>query len=105
MYADNVTGSMQRAISETERRRKIQMAYNEKHGIVPKTIIKDIRDTISASDDVPDESIKSVKITKSMDINLQIEILSEQMRLAATELRFEDAAKLRDKIKELQKKI
>ena len=105
MYADNVTGSMQRAISETERRRKIQMEYNEKHGIVPKTIIKDIRDTISASDDVPDESIKSVKITKSMDINLQIEILSEQMRLAATELRFEDAAKLRDKIKELQKKI
>ncbi len=105
MYADNVTASMQRAISETERRRKIQMAYNEKYGIVPKTIIKDIRDTISASDDVPDESIKSVKITKAMDINLQIEILSEQMRLAATELRFEDAAKLRDKIKELQKKI
>lgn len=105
MYADNITGSMQRAISETERRRKIQMAYNEKHGIVPKTIIKDIRETISATDEAPDESIKDVKITKSMDINLQIEILTEQMRLAATELRFEDAAKLRDKVKELQKKM
>ncbi len=105
MYADNMTGSMKRAISETERRRKIQMAYNEKHGIVPKTIIKDIRETISATDEAPDESIKDIKITKSMDINLQIEILTEQMRLAATELRFEDAAKLRDKVKELQKKL
>ena len=105
MYADNMTGSMKRAVSETERRRKIQMAYNEKHGIVPKTIIKDIRETISATDEAPDESVKDIKITKSMDINLQIEILTEQMRLAATELRFEDAAKLRDKVKELQKKL
>ena len=105
MYADNMTGSMNRAISETDRRRKIQMAYNEKHGIVPKTIIKDIRETISATDEAPDESVKDIKITKSMDINLQIEILTEQMRLAATELRFEDAAKLRDKVKELQKKL
>lgn len=105
MYADNMTGSMDRAISETKRRRGIQMEYNEKHGIVPQTIIKDIRETISATDEAPDESVKGVKISKSMDINLQIEILSEQMRLAATELRFEDAAKLRDRVKELQKKL
>lgn len=105
MYADNMTSSMDRAISETKRRRGIQMEYNEKHGIVPQTIIKDIREAISATDEVPDESVKGVKITKSMDINLQIEILSEQMRLAATELRFEDAAKLRDRVKELQKKL
>ncbi|MBQ3553240.1 MAG: excinuclease ABC subunit UvrB [Clostridia bacterium] len=105
MYADNVTGSMERAIRETNRRREIQLAYNETHGIVPKTIIKDIRDTISATDEMPDESIRGIRITKSMDINLQIEILSEQMKLAASELRFEDAAKLRDKVKELQKKI
>ncbi len=105
MYADNMTGSMERAITETQRRRRIQMEYNEKHGIVPKTIIKDIREAISATDEAPDESVKGVKITKSMDIHLQIEILSEQMRLAASELRFEDAAKLRDRVKELQKKL
>lgn len=105
MYADNITGSMERAISETNRRRKIQMEYNQKHGITPQTIIKDIRDTISATDEAPNESVKEMKITKAMDIHLQIEILSEQMKLAATELRFEEAAKLRDKIKELQKKL
>ena len=105
MYADTMTGSMERAITETQRRRKIQMEYNEKHGIVPKTIIKDIREAISATDEAPDESVKGIKITKSMDIHLQIEILSEQMRLAASELRFEDAAKLRDRVKELQKKL
>ncbi len=105
MYADNITGSMERAISETNRRRKIQMAYNQEHGITPQTIIKNIRDTISATDEAPSESVKGIKLTKSMDIHLQIEILSEQMKLAATELRFEEAAKLRDRIKELQKKI
>ncbi len=105
MYADNITGSMERAISETNRRRKIQMAYNQEHGITPQTIIKDIRDTISATDEAPSESVKGIKLTKSMDIHLQIEILSEQMKLAATELRFEEAAKLRDRIKELQKKL
>ncbi len=105
MYADNLTGSMERAIRETNRRRQIQLAYNETHGIVPKTIIKDIRDTISATDEMPDNTIRGVRVTNSMDIHLQIEILSEQMKLAASELRFEDAAKLRDKVKELQKKI
>ena len=104
MYADTTTSSMQRAIDETNRRRKKQMDYNEKHGIVPKTIQKGIREVLSATEAPPDDSIKDIKISKNMDINLQIEILAEQMKLAATELRFEDAAKLRDKIKSLEKK-
>ncbi|MBP3337470.1 MAG: excinuclease ABC subunit UvrB [Clostridia bacterium] len=104
MYADFITGSMERAISETNRRREKQLAYNEKHGIVPKTIQKSIREVISASAAPPDDSIREVKVTKEMDINLQIEILAEQMKLAAGELRFEEAARLRDKIKSLEEK-
>ena len=104
MYADNITGSMQRAITETNRRRKKQMAYNELNNITPQSIKKNIRGVITAMGELPDETIKDVKITKNMDINLQIEILTEQMKLAASELRFEDAASIRDKIKLLQKK-
>lgn len=104
LYADSVTGSMERAIRETNRRRLKQMAYNDAHGIVPKTIKKGIRDVLSATDTAPDDSVRDVKINKTMDINLQIELLSEQMRLAASELRFEDAAKLRDKIRLLEAK-
>ncbi len=103
MYADNITGSMERAITETNRRREKQKAYNEEHGITPQTIKKNIREVISPMGEAPDESIRDVKISKSMDINLQIEILTEQMKLAAEELRFEDAASIRDKIKKLQK--
>ncbi len=105
LYADTITGSMDRAISETKRRREKQMAYNEAHGITPKTIVKGIRDVLYATDSAPDDSVKEVKLSKDMDIHLQIEILTEQMKLAASELRFEDAAKLRDKIKSLEKKL
>lgn len=104
MYADSITDSMNRAITETNRRRKIQTAYNEEHGITPKTIQKNVREVISPISDVVDESVADIKISKSMDINMQIEILNEQMKLAASELRFEDAANLRDKIKMLQNK-
>ncbi|MBO5929931.1 MAG: UvrB/UvrC motif-containing protein, partial [Clostridia bacterium] len=104
MYADNVTGSMERAITETNRRRKKQMAYNEANNITPQSIKKNIRGVISAMGEVPDETITDVKISKNMDINLQIEILTEQMKLAASELRFEDAASIRDRIKLLQNK-
>jgi len=104
MYADDVTGSMNRAITETNRRREIQKAYNEKHGITPRSIKKNIREVISPMGEVPDETIADIKISKSMDIHMQIEILTEQMKLAATELRFEDAASIRDRIKTLQKK-
>ncbi len=103
MYADNVTGSMERAINETNRRRKKQYSYNEQNGITPQSIKKNIREVISPMGEVPDESVRDVKLTRSMDINLKIEILSEQMKLAAEELRFEDAAAIRDKIKTLLK--
>lgn len=104
LYADTITGSMERAISETRRRREKQQAYNTAHGITPKTIQKGLRDVLYATDAAPDESVKDVKISKSMDINLQIEILSEQMKLAAAELRFEEAARLRDRIRVLESK-
>ncbi len=105
LYADTITGSMERAMKETQRRREKQMAYNEAHGITPTSIQKSIREVIYATDTAPDDSVKDIKLDKSMDIHLQIEILTEQMKLAATELRFEDAAKLRDKIKTLEKKL
>ncbi len=104
MYADSITGSMERAISETNRRRKLQQEYNEKHGITPQSIQKNIRAVISPMGEVPDETVADLKLSKSMDINLQIEILTEQMKLASSELRFEDAASIRDRIKLLQNK-
>ncbi|MBE7035311.1 MAG: excinuclease ABC subunit UvrB [Ruminococcaceae bacterium] len=104
LYADSMTGSMERALTETTRRRNKQEAYNKAHGITPKTIQKGIREVLYATDSAPDESVKDIKLNKSMDIHLQIEILSEQMKLAASELRFEDAARLRDSIRRLEKK-
>jgi len=91
-------------MDETKRRRKKQADYNEAHGITPKTIQKGIRDVLSATDTAPDTSVKQLTPDKAMDINLQIELLAEQMKLAASELRFEDAAKLRDKIRTLSAK-
>ncbi len=105
MYADNITGSMERAIKETNRRRKKQDEYNKKNGITPQSIKKNIRDVISPMGEAPDESVRDVKLTRDMDINLKIAILSEQMKIAAEELRFEDAAAIRDKIKSLEGKI
>lgn len=104
MYADSVTDSMERAITETNRRRKKQREYNEKHHITPQSIKKNIRNVISVMGEAPDESVADVKISKKMDIHLQIEILTEQMKLAASELRFEDAASIRDRIKLLSHK-
>jgi len=105
MYADGITGSMERAITETNRRREKQKKYNEEHGITPQSIKKNIHDVISPMAESPDETVRDVKLSKGMDINLQIEILNEQMKLAAEELRFEDAAALRDKIKKLSEKL
>ncbi len=104
LYADTITGSMERAMEETRRRREKQMAYNAEHGITPKTIQKGIRDVLYATSSAPDESVKDITVNKGMDLYLQIEILTEQMKLAASELRFEDAAKLRDKIRNLEAK-
>ena len=98
MYADSVTPSMERAISETLRRRSIQEAYNREHGIVPKTIQKDVRDIIEiTSKDVID---KNVRMT-AKERKIMIEKLTREMKEAAKMLEFEHAAFLRDKIKEL----
>ncbi|KRQ87114.1 UvrABC system protein B [Caloramator mitchellensis] len=100
MYADNITDSMRRAIDETNRRRKIQMEYNIKHGITPKTIIKPVHEVIEATKTA---ETKEVYIDKNMDIDMLIRSLEEQMKKAAKELEFEKAAEIRDLIKELQK--
>ena len=102
MYADSVTGSMERAITETNRRRKLQLAYNKEHGIVPKTIIKDIRDVIEISSkaEVDDKAAKK-KMSKKEKDEL-IAKLTAQMKEAAKLLEFEHAAYLRDKINELK---
>ena len=99
MYADCVTPSMERAITETLRRRKIQQAYNEAHGITPKTIKKAVRDVIEiSSKDITGEN--SVKLTKRERM-VMIDKLTREMKEAAKLLEFEHAAFLRDKIKEL----
>ncbi len=102
MYADIVTASMRGAIAETERRRGIQDAYNKEHGIVPKTIIKDVRDVISLGSKSKKEVAETrKKLTKSEREKL-VEELTREMRAASSKLEFEKAAFLRDKIKELK---
>ena len=102
MYADEVTNSMERAISETFRRREIQMAYNEKNGITPKTITKDVRDIIELTPkSKEDEKISVKKLTKAERDKL-ISKLTAEMKQAAKMLEFEHAAYLRDKIKNLK---
>ena len=92
MYADHITDSMEKAITETERRRSIQNEYNIKHGIVPKTIVKEIRELISNIDDT---SNKKTKLSKKERIN-NINKIEEEMRKAASVLDFERAMELRD---------
>ena len=91
MYADHITDSMEKAIAETERRRSIQEKYNKEHGIVPKTIIKEIRDLISNID----EGEKKIKVSKKEHM-LNLNKIEEEMRKAARELDFERAMELRD---------
>lgn len=103
MYADSVTGSMERAIFETERRRSIQTKFNEEHGITPKTVIKDIRDVIeiSSKEEVEYSARQKNKMSKAEAAKL-IDKLTRQMKEAAKMLEFEHAAYLRDKIAELK---
>ena len=108
MYADTITGSMNRAITETERRRTIQMKYNEEHGIIPQTIKKKVRDLISISKKVEEDSSKIIKDAESMsetELKAVIKELTKKMNQAAVELNFELAAKLRDEIIELKKHL
>ncbi len=105
LYADEVTGSMERAITETLRRRTIQMNYNKQHGIVPKTIKKSVRDVIEISQkEELNETIDHKKIDKK-EIRSLIEKLSAEMNDAAQMLNFEYAIQIRDKIGELKKLI
>jgi len=100
MYADELTESMEKAISETNRRRKIQSEYNEKHGITPQTIKKSVRETIKAT--IVEDIKGEYDIDENEDIKDIINKLTEEMLKYATEMEFEKAAELRDKIRELE---
>ena len=101
MYADSVTNSMEKAITETERRRAIQIAYNQEHGIVPQTIKKDIRKVLEITSKEKIEKKTDRKLSKKEKTEL-ISKLKTEMKEAAKLLEFEHAAYLRDKIKELE---
>ncbi|HIT89361.1 MAG TPA: UvrB/UvrC motif-containing protein, partial [Candidatus Merdenecus merdavium] len=108
MYADVMTDSMKKAIYETERRREIQEAYNEKHGITPQTIKKAVRDLISISKEVDHYSAEFEKDPESMsrkELEKLINDIEKKMKKAAAELNFEAAADLRDKLVELKKQL
>ena len=103
MYADELTESMDKAISETNRRRELQMEYNKAHGITPTTIKKDIRETIKASYEVEKDAVDYIKEHETLE--QAIDRLTDEMIAAAQNLEFEKAAELRDKIKELEQNL
>jgi len=105
MYADNITDSMRIAIGETNRRRKIQNDFNEENGIVPRTIIKEIRLPIHNTESEIDEMIKLTKHGSRTEINKRIKELEKQMKQAAQEFDFERAAELRDIVLEMKTNI
>ena len=108
MYADTITDSMRLALDETERRRAIQMAYNEEHGITPKTIRKSVRELISISKKVAREEMQLKKDPESMskkELEKLIQDVEKKMKKAAAELNFEAAAQLRDQMVELKKML
>ena len=105
-YADTITDSMRVAIDETMRRRKVQQAYNEEHGITPTTIKKSVRDLISISKKVAQEEMEFEKDPESMsqkELEKLIKDVTKKMQKAAAELNFEAAAELRDKMINLKK--
>ena len=108
MYADTMTDSMKGAISETERRRAVQEAYNKEHGITPTTIQKGVRDLITISKEVARTEARFEKDPESMsrkELEKLIKQVEKQMRAAAAELNFEMAAELRDRMMELKKAL
>ena len=102
LFADKMTDSMKRAIDETDRRRTIQQAYNEEHGITPQTIRKDVRGVIRATVEAEEEAIESLSTMKPAEREAAIAKLEEEMKQAARDLQFERAAELRDLILELK---
>ena len=111
MYAHTMTDSMRVAIDETERRRKIQQAYNEAHGITPMTIKKAVRDLISISKAEEEDQPKRLKLKKDPESMSEKELMAligevqKKMQKAAAELNFEQAAVLRDQMMELKKQL
>lgn len=108
MYADRITDSMRAALDETQRRRQIQMQYNEEHGITPQTIKKAVRDLISISKEIAREEMRFEKDPESMnrkELEKLIADIQKKMQKAASDLNFEAAAELRDKMIELKKKL
>ncbi len=103
MYADELTESMEKAITETNRRRKIQSEYNKTHGITPMTIKKSVRDTIKAT--IVEDISSEYEIKKDEDVKDIINKLTDEMLKHASNMEFEKAAEIRDKIKELEKLI
>ncbi len=105
LYGDKITGSMERAIQETERRRKIQLAYNKQHGITPKTIVKNIQDITEHLESEREKVVRSLletdRVVYGKDLRKLIKDKEKQMSLAVKELDFETAAILRDEIKAL----
>ena len=99
MFADTMTKSMQNAIDETNRRRSLQQAYNKEHNIVPKTIIKEIKNTLDISKKVEEKHISR------KDIPAEIDRLTSMMKIASSQLDFERAIELRTKIAELKKRL
>ncbi len=103
MYADTVTGSMKAAIDETNRRRELQQAYNREHGIIPRTIVKDIKNTIEISHKASEET--DVRGRDKRDIYKEIDRLRALMKVAASQYDFEGAIVLRDRIEGLRKEL
>ena len=100
MYANTITGSMQRAIDETNRRRALQDNFNKEHGIVPHTVKKEIREIIEAV-----KSVEPTAVENTTDIQVMIENLHDEMLLCAENLEFEKAAELRDRINRLKEMV
>ncbi len=103
MYGDEVTKSMQKAIDETNRRREIQVKFNAEHGITPETVKKEIRALVADTEELQEEISKSKQMVESPDFPKLVSDLEEQMRIAANNLEFEAAARIRDKIRSLLK--
>ena len=106
LYADRVTGSMARAIAETTRRRELQLAYNREHGIVPETIVKEVRSLLAPSEEAESGELSTTGLGRYWKDKLPVLManLEEEMRLAAERLDFEEAARIRDRIREIERK-
>jgi excinuclease ABC subunit B len=104
LYADEMTGSVKRAVEETERRRKLQMEYNKKHGIVPKTVVREIKDILPDAGEILDMELGPVGRSKS-EMAKMLKRKESEMKEAADSLNFELAAVLRDEIQTLEEKL